>query len=260
MKQLLLVPGATCLVAFATLFPAQAQSDTTRTLSFSGYEWQIRGTGRGGPGPNQWSPENVWVDKKGQLHLRIRPVMMPATATEPAHPEWQCAEISTKKKLGFGRYEFQVIGPIDRMDRNVVLGLFDYPEPEDGTDGTNEIDIEFARWGNAAWPNGNYTIYPASGAQDKSASKTFEFSLNTLATTQRFTRSSDHITLQSLLTAGAPSDKLIADWTYTSTDSRLIPQKPLPVHLNLWLFGGHPPTDGKEIEIVISKFSFTPEK
>jgi len=28
------------------------------------------------------------------------------------------------------------------------------------------------------------------------------------------------------------------------------------VHMNLWLFGGHAPVDGQEVEVVIHSFSF----
>ena len=38
---------------------------------------------------------------------------------------------------------------------------------------------------------------------------------------------------------------------------RHIPQQPLPVHMNLWLFQGHAPVDGQEVEVVIRSFSFT---
>jgi hypothetical protein len=32
----------------------------------------------------------------------------------------------------------------------------------------------------------------------------------------------------------------------------------MPVHLNLWLFKGLPPKDGREVEIVVQAFEFTP--
>jgi hypothetical protein len=41
-------------------------------------------------------------------------------------------------------------------------------------------------------------------------------------------------------------------------DSRLIPQKPVPLHLNLWLFQGKPPTDGKEVEVILKSATYTP--
>ncbi len=49
-------------------------------------------------------------------------------------------------------------------------------------------------------------------------------------------------------------------WSYRPTNpSSHIPQNPLPVHLNLWLFQGHAPTNGQTVEIVINNFRFTPQ-
>lgn len=238
---------------------AQAQASQPKVINFCGYEWIVRSTGKGGPGPNQWSPDNVWLDKAG-LHLKIRRVTIPATASESERTEWQCAELYTRTALGFGTYEFQVTGRIDKLDRNIVLGLFDYPT--DDPDGTNEIDIEFARWGNDLWPNGSYTIYPSFGERDKEATHPFRFSFpddeKSLFTTHRFTRERERISLQSLMGHGDKKGKEIASWLYKGASSQRIPQKALPVHINLWLFRGNAPSDNKEVEIIIRKFTFTP--
>ncbi len=64
-----------------------------------------------------------------------------------------------------------------------------------GTDGTNEIDIEYARWGNAAWPDGNYTVYPNSGATV--GETTFNFTLAGTYTTSSFVWTSASIAFTS---------------------------------------------------------------
>lgn len=56
---------------------------------------------------------------------------------------WQCAEITSTQPLGFGTFQFWVDGPVDQLDKNIVLGLFQYG----GTDGINEQDIEFSQFG-----------------------------------------------------------------------------------------------------------------
>ena len=85
------------------------------TIQFSGYEWTIRENGLSGPGPNTWSRENVWLDEVGDLHLKI------------SHGEngWQCAELTTTERFGFGTYQFQVDGPIDQLDAEVLFQLMD---------------------------------------------------------------------------------------------------------------------------------------
>jgi hypothetical protein len=229
--------------------PSGAQQ--AKALRFSGYEWEVRPAGKGGPGPNQWDPNNVWVDKHGQLHLKITKVQN----------EWRCAELYTTKRLGFGRYQFQVIGRIDRFDPSVVLGLFNYPTPDVGQDGTNEIDIEIAHWGNPKWDNGNFTIYPSKGERVSAGDHhTFPFSLNGEETTHRFTWSGDQIAFEVLQGLRDTSEEPLAggQWVYAPHDTRLIPQQPLPVHINLWLFAGKPQPDQKEIEIVVKRFTFTP--
>lgn len=218
-----------------------------RTLSFAGYDWTIRGAGKGGPGPNLWDPANVLVDADGRLHLKLT----------HAADGWHCAELSTTKRLGFGRYQFQVVGRIDQLDPNVVLGLFDYPTPDVGKDGSNEIDIEFARWGRATSPIGNFTVFPASGK--KQTTHPFEVALNGDYTTHRFTRSAEQVTFQSLNGHQDGDVNEFASWAFRPEHPKLeVPQHPEPVNLNLWLFRGKPPTDGKEVEIILSGFIYTP--
>jgi hypothetical protein len=74
-----------------------------------------------------WDDANVDVDDKGWLHLKLTSVTNATGSTER-----HCTELSTQQRLGFGGCQFQVIGRIDRLDRNVVLGLFKYPTPDVG--------------------------------------------------------------------------------------------------------------------------------
>jgi hypothetical protein len=211
-----------------------------KTLSFSGYEWEVRLQTNSGPGPNDWSPGNVWVDTNGWLHLKLA----------KKNGAWSCAEIFTTQRLGFGTYRFEVSGPIDRLDPNVVLGLFNYPDETAGPDGTHEIDIEFARWGRATSPNGNYTVWPAKAGL-KPAENVFEYKLPEADSIQQFTWSRGRV-----LFTSSPGSSWACE---PKTDAAgRISQKPMPVHLNLWLFKGKPPLDQKEVEIVIKSFVFAP--
>lgn len=218
-----------------------------KTINFSGYVWEVRSFDHEGPGPNNWSSDNVWVDQEGYLHLKIT----------QQNGIWSCAELYSTS-MGFGEYEFYVINRIDLFDRNIVLGLFNYPTPSIGPDGTNEIDIEISRWGNSEYPNGNFTVFPAVPGLHQD-SHTFNFSLNGTYTTHRFVWTSKEVYFQSLYGHGNDQQNKIADWSYKPKEnSQYIPQQPLPIHINLWLFEGRPPTDLQEVEVIISKFKFTP--
>ena len=211
-------------------------------MKFSGYEWNVRPSGTGGPGPNEWAPANVWLDSRGFLHLRIA----------KHGDKWRCSEVSTVEKFGFGTYEFEIEGPIDRLDPNIVLGLFTYPTADIGKDGTHEIDIEFSRWGIPTAKIGNYGVWPVDSSL-KFTGEQFEFTLPNKISIQRFTRSDREIAFHTLDGTG----KEIKSWRFKPEDaSARVSAKAMRVHMNLWLFEGRPPVDEKEVEIVVRKFSF----
>jgi len=93
------------LAGTVALLTAACTISEARTIKFSGYDWTVR-AGRGGPGPNNWDENNVWVDQSGYLHLQL---------TSRGN-QWYASEVSTTDRLGFGRYQFWVIGRLDRLD------------------------------------------------------------------------------------------------------------------------------------------------
>jgi hypothetical protein len=218
------------------------------TLDWAGHTWQL--TSGGMAGVCEGSPANVSVDGNGYLHLRI------------SHDggTWSASELFTTDRLGFGTYQWQVEGPVDTYDKNVVLGLFPYgPQANLGADGTNEIDIEYSRWGQANGPNGDFTDYPASGMTV--GERSFTFSLSGLTSTSRFVWSSTRIAsslfdgLEPLLGSAEP----LETWTYApSAPATNIPQMALPLGMNLWCFDA-PPSDANPVEIIIHGFEFVAE-
>ena len=219
------------------------------TLEFAGYTWEVRGGGRGGPGPNHWDPANAWVDADGALHLRL----------SEREGRWYASEVYTRKRLGFGRYRFAVAGPLDRLDPNVVLGLFNYPTRDVGPDATHEIDLEFARWGNPKTPTGNYTVWPARTGL-KQVTHSFTFDLQGKESAHQFTWSPTNLLFQSFRGGSATDQPEIARWLFQPEDpAAAIARKPMPVHLNLWCFQGRPPKDGRPVELVVKSFEFAPQ-
>lgn len=219
-------------------------------IAFSGYTWQVR-SGTGGPGPNTFTSANVALDASGYLHLKI----------SHDHNQWTTSEVFLDQPLGFGTYQFKIIGRPDLLDDNVVLGLFDYPTPDIGPDGTNEIDIEFATWGGAQADHGNWTVWPAV-QQNGLERTTFAYDAALLGdtSTHRFTWTPQQVAYESLdgLTDGETG--LYQSWTFAPVDYALrIPQQPIPVHMNLWLFQGQAPVNKQDVDITIAEFRFIPE-
>ena len=217
-------------------------------ISFSGYTWIIRSSGRGGPGPNYWEPNDVSVDTNGYLHLRLT----------QRDGKWYCAQLHTQERLAFGRYEFWLTGPVDKLDKNVVLGLFNYPSSDVGPDGTHEIDIEFARWGNQSAPIGNYTVWPATNSVRRE-SKSFVFTLNGDLSRHSFAWSTTNVVFESHEEHRDDRGRQLATWVFQPTNpAACIAQKAIPVYINLWCFRGKPPSDGKGVELIVRAIKFTP--
>jgi hypothetical protein len=242
MKQTLIAAALVALTTVASTAPA-------RTIEFSGYQWEVRPTEQsGGPGPNHWDENNISVDSNGFLHLKLT----------QRDGQWYCSEVNTQQALGFGLYQFSIIGRVDLLDPNVVLGLFNYPEPEVGPDGTNEIDIEFAHWGVPTNPIDNFTIFPAQeGVRPTSVS--FPIALRGAdQSIHTFNWTPTSILFQSFGGRQATGTPLVSWLFQPHNATSRIPQSLLPVHINLWLFQGKPPVNGQEIELIIRSFTFTP--
>lgn len=222
-----------------------------QTIAFGGQDWYVR-SGDGGPGPNTFAAANVSLDgATGYLHLKIT----------HSGSQWSCAEVFTAARLGFGTYEFRIVGRPDQLDDNVVLGLFDYPTADVGPDTTNEIDIEFATWGGAQAEHGNWTVWPAA-LQDALTNTTWPYDATLLGnqSTHRFTWLPTGIHFESLNGFSDDQSAPYAEWTFAPPDyAQRIPQHPLPVHMNLWLFKGHTPGDHQDVDIAIAGFRFTPD-
>ncbi|MFN8490091.1 MAG: glycoside hydrolase family 16 protein [Caldilineaceae bacterium] len=234
------------LSLFALRLPLQAAPlAQTPTIQFAGYSWQVR-SDTGDPGPNIWDANNVWVDAQG-LHLKLSHV----------GNQWHAAELYMTSALGFGTYQWQIIGPVDKLDPNIVLGLFNYPD--NAPDGTNEIDIEFSRWGDPTADNLNYTVYPAADPNIASTSNTYNFTLNGTYTTHRFNWTTNQVLYQSLNGHTDTNTNEFHRWLFQPSQPKVsIPQQALPVHMNLWLVKGQAPTNNQEVEIIIKSFTFIP--
>jgi hypothetical protein len=232
--------AAMLLIAMSGALHAQA-------IDFSGYTWEVR-SGTGGPGPNTFVASNVSLDANGYLHLKI----------SHRKSEWTTAEVFTDARFGFGTYQFKIIGRPDQFDDNVVLGLFNYTTPDIGPDGTNEIDIEFATWGGSQPQHGNWTVWPAVQQMGiNPTSYSYDTTLTGDTSTHRFTWIPQQVHYESLYGLTDDESGLYQTWTFAPPDYLLrVPQHPLPVHMNLWLIGGHAPTNSQDVDITIAEFRF----
>jgi hypothetical protein len=231
----------------STLAPEGDEAeDYRRTIQFSGYSWRVRSASSlEGPGPNYFSdsPDSVWLDGAGRLHLRVAP-------TEDGR--WYAAEILGTTSLGYGTYRFTLDSRLDALDPNVALGLFTWSD--DAADNHRELDIEFARFGQPTAPIGRYTLQPYT-----SEGNVFLFTQpESLESTHSFRWEPDGVAFRSGIDAsGAPgrTDTGIAQHVFSGSTPHTGDER---VHLNLWLDAGRAPADSQPVEVIVRNFAFTP--
>lgn len=219
-----------------------------KRLRFSGYDFKVK-EGRGlGPGPNDWAKSQAFVDGKGRLHLRFSEV----------NGRWLAGEIQSISKFGFGTYEMEFTGDIGGQDRNVVFGFFNYPTADVGPDATNEIDVEFARWGNATYKPLNYTVWPVTpGLQN--AHRTFAFPKGERRSIHRFVWTREQVAYSSVEIKDNGRPGVETSWIFAPGNyADRIASQPMPVYFNLWGFRGRRPSDDRPVEVIVNRFRFTP--
>jgi hypothetical protein len=231
-------PEATCNTVPAVggdILAVASAPDDQRRLEFAGTTWIVKSSGQVpfGPGPLPWSDddEHVWLDAAGRLHLRLA----------PQDGAWYGAEVFTAEPRGYGQVRFEFASRLDGLDPNVVAAGFLY------ADGGAEMDVEFARWGDALNPQ------PAQFALQPDRVHGFEWeqhsdaSLHSIAWMPGMVRCTSR---EGTLDAPGPAQ----------AEHRWTTGVPVPagerLHFNLWLHGGQPPLDGLPVELVIADVAF----
>jgi hypothetical protein len=213
-----------------------------RVISFAGRDWIVSSSGERTetPGPNYFSnsEENVWVDSRGRLQLKI---------TE-RNGRWECAEVFLIGAVTHAEYTFRISSDINGFDKNIVAGLFLYRDDQ------NEADIEFSRWGDSEATAGQFTVQPSDREGNlyrfnaERAGRRSTHIINWQKESICFTSYRGHSHL--------PGERLIlSEWEYRGED---IPAETrVKVMINIWLFRGVPPSDNREAELIIEGFTIS---
>lgn len=220
-----------------------------RVINFSGMEWIVKARDSlMGPGPNYFSDndENVWVDQKGQLHLKL---------TYDGE-KWNCAEVMSLDYVKYGNYTIYIKGRPDELDPNLIFSTFMYQYINDQHE--PEIDIEFSYWGDREYRyNTSYSLHNFSQLV---YNKEFETSLKSDKLTCQIGWSAKDISFRVNKghNKGKCYLKTIDEARYSESNAfsaEHIPKESdqLRLHINLWILGGKALIDQKKHEIVIKK-------
>jgi len=248
-------------------------------LTFSGYKWTIKNSlpDRTGPGGNFFSkkPADVFVDASGYLHLAI-------TKT---NNRWYCAEIWSNQNLGYGKYIYVTKGNVEQYDKKIVVGLFTWDDNTYQTQANDELDVEFAKWGNAnaqyvmaysVQPSFGFGVYPERSITPQSH---LVYDANGF-TTHIIKWHTDRVTMEAHTGDDTTFATLTHTWTFDNTNPPRkaneggnpsdpvvipVPGNTTKAHINFWLFDnngdgkGDPPSNGLNEELVIKRFQFIPD-
>lgn len=173
-----------------------------------------------------WSECNVKVDTlvDGAEVLSLRLTKGPSG--------WRGAQIESESTYQFGTFTTNTLSSLRPMlvdSPSAVLGFFAYLGPAY----TNEIDMEFTRWGNPIIPPMHYTVWPdvRAGVTPRSQS-TFSTGVDAelvRPARHRFTWTDRSVTFES--SAGAKSEPIGRPFTVSAH----VPTKPMHIMLNLWV-------------------------
>jgi len=191
-------------------------------LRFSGIEWSVSTTAEPFPGAARgfaWHECNVKLDTLANgtevLTLRLR--------KDPSG--WRGAQIESEATYQYGTFSATTESSLRPMlvdSPSAVLGFFAYLGPAY----TNEIDMEFTRWGNPILPPMHYTVWPGvrAGAMPPPHS-TFSSGADS-----EFVRPARH---HFSWTDRAVTFESAAGRPFTVNND--VPTKPMHIMLNLWV-------------------------
>ena len=234
-----LPPEGDAIVAVKSVPGEKWEQAGPRTLQFSGYEWQVRnvGSNRGGR-PNSYDSANAWTDESGFLHLRIA----------QNAGQWTCAEVKLPRSLGYGSYRF-VVRDVSQLEPAAVLSMFTWDDAEAGQN-HREMNIELAKWGDAANKNAQYVVQPYYVPAN-----VVRFNVPAGALTHSFRWEPGRVAFKTVRgsVAGGPSE--VFDHVFTSG-------VPAPgdesIHLDLYIFGNATNPLQNDVEVVIERFEYLP--
>lgn len=232
-------------------------------INFASYSWYLKrsGTNPVAPGKNHFgnsqnlgdgnnAGKNVWLAADG-VHMTIQKI----------GNKWYCTEIQNNELLGYGKYYSVITGNFVKNDRNIVIGIFTYAIPETSLNkGFEEIDIEFARWGDPQQKLLSMSVHPV--ADDPKSYKEFDV---------KSTGNASYTTVTNWMPGKVIIQVYYGKVDISQTNGAVKPFAEMiydginmPIFenghfiFNYWLMSGLPPSDGKNAEMVVNDFKFEP--
>ncbi len=215
-------------------------------LQFAGRDWLVL-DGYSTPGNNYWSTNCLRVDTNGWLHMEVKKI----------GNQWYCPFVETTQSLGFGEYRWYTSTRLDRLDSNLVVGLFNYAQ--ESVYNTNQIEVDIEVSHSFPGTQTNCLVYTVQPYTIPGNSYSHPMETTNDLTTHRFIWRPDRVDWQSYY-GHTPEpldpDHYIAGWRF---EGRGIPiETNERAYMNLWLFYTNAPIDTQHVEMIIRDFTFVP--
>lgn len=210
----------------------------THTINWDGIRWTAA-TGQHAPLNNNWSdsPGNLWIDNRNRLHLTIK----------NDNGKWDCTQLASVNSYTYGIFTWKVVSPVFTFDKNSVLGLFTY------ADDNHQLDIEVSRW---AAGNGDLIRFTLQPYWLNGNTKTYLPSKTVNGVTTDLAGYDGHGSTYQIdweptyvdYTVWDNNGNMIVNMHYVNVT--YIPTGPQKLYMNF--YQGAPPSDGKDLEVVIA--------
>ena len=211
---------------------------SARPLRFSGYDWEIRNVpGDYSAKTSVYTPQNVSLDDRGSMHLRVL----------RAGNTWTCAEVHTTRALGYGTYRFHVKN-LGQLEPAAMFSTFTYAEDVSDKD-HREMDMHVTRYGDTINKSAEYVVQPYFVPANVYR---FDIPSGPLTTEMEWSPDSARFTSwKGVSTEGKP----IASWNFTTG----VPDAESGhVYINLCVYGYARIPPQNEVEVVVDQFEFFP--
>jgi hypothetical protein len=210
----------------------------TETLTFSGYEWEVRQVPSDRGGQNDYDPANAWTDDDGHLHLKL----------SQRDGRWASAEVALTRSLGYGTYIFTV-RDVSALDPAVAFGMLTWDDH--GADQNHrELDIEISQWGDRSIPNAQYVLQPYYVPANVA-----RFAAPAGRLTHSFRWEPGRAYFRTVRGARVDATPAVADHEFT-TGVPTPGTERVRINLYFFRFASSPPQ--QEAEVVIERFQYLP--
>ena len=227
------------IVAIATVKGAGSYvPPPRRTVTFSGYDWEVRQTPTSRGGQNEYDARNASTDSQGRLHLHLA----------QREGQWTSAEVILTRALGYGTYVF-VARDAAQLDPAAALGMMTWDDTAPNQN-YRELDIEIGRWGDPAGRNAQYALQPQHLAANVAR---FESPAGLVTHTMRW--EPGRASFASVTGAVVGAGRRIFQHEFTSGIPTSGNER---VRINLVYFRSSPKPPQQNVEVIIDRFVYLP--